>query len=167
MTKPCEWCGNIMQPHPKSATRRHAENPAAFQRRRFCSKACGNAWSQAQPKPRLPRVKCRYRNVKIGGVTISEHRHVMSQIVGRPLEPTEYVHHKNLDTQDNKPENLELMSPQAHSIEHNQKHPLSKSCVICGAIFTPHKTKRARQQTCGRECMRRLISLRRRARGAA
>lgn len=41
---------------------------------------------------------------------ILEHRHVMSLILGRELKRCETVHHKNRDTRDNRPENLELWS---------------------------------------------------------
>ena len=39
----------------------------------------------------------------------SEHIHVIEQSIGRPLLPTETVHHKNGERDDNRLENLELM----------------------------------------------------------
>jgi hypothetical protein len=43
-----------------------------------------------------------------GGGNRLEHRMVMEQILGRPLEPFENIHHKNGIRHDNQPENLEL-----------------------------------------------------------
>lgn len=50
-----------------------------------------------------------------------EHRHVMAEKIGRPLEPGEIVHHINGNKQDNRPENLELVAGHAeHFVRHRK-----------------------------------------------
>lgn len=49
-----------------------------------------------------------YRKKYINGRDVREHRWVMEQALGRPLLPTETVHHINGDGLDNRLENLQL-----------------------------------------------------------
>lgn len=50
-----------------------------------------------------------------------EHRVVMSRTLGRPFQRDEHVHHINGDKTDNRPENLRVLSRQAHKTLHNDE----------------------------------------------
>lgn len=78
----------------------------------------------------------RYREVRhpVTGRRTYEHRLVAEQIVGRPLERHEHVHHINGDGLDNRPENLEVLSAR----EHRGRHRFER-CAR-GHEFTPENT---------------------------
>lgn len=149
--KPCEVCGIEL-------VRRDREWLPHFERRRYCSKRCAGV--AGNPRKPAGEFRSRYRKVNTpDGRNMMEHRWVMEQHLGRELLPTEQVHHINHNRLDNRVENLEVVTTAEHGKRHTI-HPTTKPCVVCGQVFTPHKTKRARAQTCGPECKSRLLSIR-------
>ena len=58
------------------------------------------------------------------GKRIQEHRLIIEEEIGRSLDRFEIVHHKNGNKQDNRRENLELMTLSEHTIHHwtGRKH---------------------------------------------
>lgn len=83
-----------------------------------------------------------------------EHRVVMENALGFKLPKDFVVHHINGNKMDNRIENLAVMTHKAHSVLHNQKYPLTKSCIVCGKEFTPKPSKRERARVCSVECKR-------------
>lgn len=88
-----------------------------------------------------------------------EHRWVMECHLGRRLRRDEIVHHIDGDKLNNALANLELTDAKAHSSHHNNKHPRTKRCAVCGATFTPHPTKRKRAKSCSPRCKAELLRM--------
>lgn len=63
-----------------------------------------------------------YRRITVDGRYHFEHVHIMEKYIGRKLKqfPEEVVHHKNGNKLDNRIENLQLMSQEAHAALHMQ-----------------------------------------------
>jgi len=74
------------------------------------------AWKGGRIKDKVGYVliwKPEHPNAKIGGY-VHEHRLVMSEHLGRPLESFEFIHHRNAIKDDNRLENLELLTKNVH-----------------------------------------------------
>lgn len=82
----------------------------------YCSKACMFAYRRETGNPRSKRGPYDgrftdhqgYVLVSQNGKRVREHRLIMEQMIGRPLEPWEQVHHLDSDRSHNTSENLEL-----------------------------------------------------------
>jgi HNH endonuclease len=103
----------------------------------------------------------RYPTVKINGKTKLKHRHIVEQSIGRVLDRSEHVHHRDHDPWNPALDNLQVKPASVHLQEHADEraiYPREKDCVICGGRFTPHPTKRKRQRTCSPTCANALRS---------
>lgn len=68
-----------------------------------------------------------YRIKTVNGKKQKKHRWVIEQQIGRRLTPDEFVHHINGDRNNNRIENLIIVTPSEHSIIHNQKRFLKEN----------------------------------------
>ena len=93
---------------------------------RFCSAGC--SWKTMREAQRGAKVwnykaarspsAAGYMRIRVDGVLVYEHRHVMERMLGRPLYRDEHVHHINGVRGDNRPENLRVESAYSHNRRH-------------------------------------------------
>ena len=121
------------------------------------------------------------KQIKVGNRYTKLSRYIMSQHLGRELLPTEFVHHKDGDYNNDAIENLELMSQAEHISYHRNKrdvqpgyfkrivsdNPNEAWCSKCKKFYTKDKFPRSPGRWNGvcsycKECQ----NARRRKRGA-
>jgi hypothetical protein len=89
-----------------------------------------------------------YVMLTIDGREIEEHRYVMEQELGRPLEDWEEVHHKNEVKHDNRPENLVLTNKWTHKKLHATfRSESEKECSRCRKVKSRDEFPRHAQPT--------------------
>lgn len=138
----CDTCGRIiyLTQYEYGRSKHH-----------FCCRECYYKFDKGIL---VEKTKEPYRIKSFKGDRRLYHRWVVEQAIGRKLGRNEYVHHINGDKQDNRLENLQVLTPLEHNRLHNEKLPKTKICKVCGKEFEPSVNHRGRSSICSRECLR-------------
>lgn len=80
---------------------------------------------------------------------VYHHRHVISLKIGKWIDKSYHVHHKNEDKEDNNFENLNIISPNMHTRIHNKSRVIVKSCEDCSKKF---KSNKPSSRFCSTKC---------------
>ena len=132
MTVACLECGKTFEQSKRK------DRP-----KRFCDKTCANRHTARN------RVDTKYRRLTTRGYVevwkpdhpmaqksgyMMEHRLVMAEYLGRMLDPSEVVHHKNEVKTDNRLENLELLAKVEHDVL-PKPAPKPFACPHCSGMI--------------------------------
>ena len=78
-------------------------------------KSCGRAQVHGFQKVENKKERRKYKQCRVNGKNMSQHRYLMQKNLGRELKSHEHVHHINNDPLDNRLENLILIPISEHS----------------------------------------------------
>jgi HNH endonuclease len=70
-----------------------------------------------------------YAKTRVDGATISNHRLIAEQVLGKALPPGAEIHHIDGNKQNNDPSNLVVCKSRAH---HMQLHARARALAACG-----------------------------------
>lgn len=129
----CEQCGTHFLANKYQVAKGHG---------RCCSKSCYAKQQVENPKYRYSDKDGYVMVPGKGQLRLREHRVIAETMLGRPLRADEVVHHINGVRDDNRPENLKVMSRSAHSrlhtIRDKQWSRQYRACIECGTTERPH-----------------------------
>ena len=159
---PCEQCGKLIQRRQRdskycskecqyegmripriSRTCIHCKKPYTVKHQekdsKYCSKKCYNEYLRAQSNEII--LRSGHVAVRESGTSKYRPKHVvvMEAHLGRALYPNEIVHHINYDKQDNRIENLAVMTKEEHGFAHGTIRHMTKEFLELGLIIFDRK----------------------------
>lgn len=118
--KKCLKCQNRFK------SRRRANRHGKIYRSMFCSQKCSHGFQILQNHWNWKKGLWRKNGYLFSSKTKNYlHRELFEKHIGRKLNKSEVIHHKNHNKNDNRVENLELMTASAHA-KHHRMHLCKK-----------------------------------------
>ena len=121
----------------------------------YCSRYCYHKNRKPKPICKPYFVKSSgYFMIRVNGKKIPYHRYLMQNKIGRKLNKKEVVHHINGIKNDNRLENLIVMSMSDHISLHETEERVKLKCKLCNkTIFrTKYLFNRRNNHFCDRRC---------------